>query len=170
MPDCAVRYTQQQPLLRRWSVAGLRPFHRSGSVDSLLGRTTMKPMKECNLRTLAGRIAARFLTVVVAVAGLNGVASAQQIQASPTSELLGFFRPRRGLGVRFLHADLHGGWGSGDASRRLHQRGRCANHRPDRHQQRQLRRLSTREVTAPALLSSSGRRKWVPRRSFIRGE
>ncbi len=43
------------------------------------------------MRTLAGRVAARFLAVLITVAGVSGVASAQQMQASATSELLGFF-------------------------------------------------------------------------------
>ena len=43
------------------------------------------------MRILAGRVAARTLAVLIAVTGLSGIASAQQIQGGATSELLGFF-------------------------------------------------------------------------------
>ena len=48
-------------------------------------------MRVCDMRILAGRVAAQSLAVLITVAGLSGIASAQQIQAGATSELLGFF-------------------------------------------------------------------------------
>ena len=42
------------------------------------------------MRNLAGRVAAPVLAIFFSVTALTGVASAQQIQGSPTSELLGF--------------------------------------------------------------------------------
>ena len=48
-------------------------------------------MRVIDMRILAGRAVARLLAVLFTVAGLSGTASAQQIQAGATSEILGIF-------------------------------------------------------------------------------